>query len=88
MAGRGGGSATNLKPVGGFMREAEKEETMGGGGRGNDDNTNNGCYGETTLGIGKRRGGMLGQSGTKKGDDIWKMAVWRGNNNHREQKAS
>jgi hypothetical protein len=39
-----------------------------GGGRGNDDNGSNGCYGGATLG--RRRGGKLGQSGTKKDDDV------------------
>jgi hypothetical protein len=59
-----------------MLREAEKKELMDGGGRGNDDNTNNGCYGGTAFG--RRRGGKLGQSGTMKDDDIWTMAVWRG----------
>ncbi len=77
--GRLGGSGTKPKPVADVMREAEKEENMGGGGRGNDDNTNNGCYGGVKLG--RRRGEKLGRSGTKKDDDICTMAMWRGNNN-------
>jgi hypothetical protein len=40
------------------MREAEKEEKMDGGGRGNDYNSSNGCYGGAMLGW--RRGGKLG----------------------------
>ena len=74
----GGGSATKPKPVSDVMKEAEKEETMDRGDRCNDDNANNGCYGGTTLG--RRRGEKLIQSGTKKDDDVWTMAVWRGNN--------
>jgi hypothetical protein len=70
---------TKPKPVSDVMKEAEKEETIDGGDRGNNDNANNGCYGGTMLG--RRRGGKLKQSGTKKDDDVWKMAVWRGNNN-------
>ncbi len=73
------GSMTKPKPMGDVMREAEKEEKMDGGGRGNNDNTNNGCYGGAMLG--RRRRGKLGQSGTKKDDDVWTMAVWRGNDN-------
>jgi hypothetical protein len=68
-----GGSPTKPKPMDDVMREAEKEETMDGCGRGNDDNANNGCYGGASLG--RRRGGKLGQSGMKKDDDAWMMAV-------------
>jgi hypothetical protein len=63
----GGGSATQPKSVGDVMREAEKEETMDRGGRGNNDNADNCCYGGAMLG--RRRGGKLGQSGTKKDND-------------------
>ncbi len=49
--GRGRESMTKPKPMGDVMREAEKEETMDGGGRGNNDNANNSCY----------RGPMLGR---------------------------
>jgi hypothetical protein len=45
-------------PVGDVMRETEKEEMMDRGGRGNDDNANNGCYGGARLG--RRRRGKLG----------------------------
>jgi hypothetical protein len=57
MAG-GGGRTTKPKPMGDIMKEAEKDKTMDGGGRGNDDNADNGCYGGATLG--RRRGGKLG----------------------------
>jgi hypothetical protein len=50
----GGGSAMKPEPVGEFMREVEKAETMDGGGRGNYENANNGCYGGTMLG--RKRG--------------------------------
>jgi hypothetical protein len=56
MAG-GGGSTMKPKPVGDVMREAEKQETMDGSGRGNDDNANNCCYRGTMLG--RRRRGNL-----------------------------
>jgi hypothetical protein len=74
-----GGEQDKVKPMGDVMREAEKKETMDGGGRGNNDNADNGCYEGATLG--RRSGGKLGQSWTKKDDDIWMMAVWRGNDN-------
>ncbi len=35
--------------MGDVTREAEKEETMVGDGRGNNDNANNGCYGGEML---------------------------------------
>jgi hypothetical protein len=70
---------TKPKPVGDIMGDAEKKEMMDGGGRGNDDNANNSCYIEAMLG--RKRGGKLGQSGTKKDDDVLMMAVWRGNDN-------
>ncbi len=46
----GGGGTTKPKPMGDVTREAEKEEMMGRGGRGYDDNTNNGCYRGMKLG--------------------------------------
>jgi hypothetical protein len=64
---------TKPKPLGDVMREAEKEETIDRGGRGNNDNANNGCYRGAMLG--RRRGRKLGQSGMKKGDDVLTMAV-------------
>ncbi len=45
-------------PMGEVTREVEKEELMDEGGRGNDDNANNHCYGGAMLG--RRRGGKLG----------------------------
>ncbi len=57
MAG-GGGGVTKPKPMGDVMGEAEKDERMDGGGRGNDDNANNGCYGGAMHC--RRKGGKLG----------------------------
>ncbi len=77
----GGGSVTKPKPMGDVMGKAEKEDMMSGGGRGSNDNANNGCCRGGGATLGRGRGGNLGQSGTKKDDDVSTMAVWRGNNN-------
>jgi hypothetical protein len=63
------------------MGEAEKEEMMDGGGRGNNDNAYNSCYRGAMLG--RRRGGKLGRSRKKRMMTFgqWQCGEWRGNDN-------